>query len=624
MSVSGQRCDNHSASIAHEGIHIERQEEERVMKKSVIGKKQPSPRIEVIPIETDVLVVGGGLAGCMAAIKASEYDTRVTIAEKANTVSSGCAGTGIDHMWGYHPSVHEAIGWSIEDLMEDHTRIIARGLVNKELLYLVASEAYERVLDLEKFGVNFRYEDSKWPGKFRIVTQFHSVPTTWNFDGVDLKVKLTREAKKRGVTIINRVTVVDLLVSQGRIAGAIGVDTRTGKIYWFRAKSVVVSTGRVNRLSRTVTGVWGNHRVPVNETGDGRAMALRAGAQIINMEFFTPPGYSIGNFELNLGSPRNTVQPAGSVVGPKGEAIIPRTHFSEWEKMARTRVNPSETRAAFEKTRVSPLMWSQLHDKGEGPFYLDLTGGTEKEIRYIEWSISNEGKGSYFLDYLKKQEGFDFRRDKLEWLPNSRELAGTAASGLLVNKNLETRIKGLFGAGDDVGGVPWMCSPGAFTMGWRAGEMAAKAARKQKSAIPAGREQVRSLSDFCARAYQNGDGVSWQEAELALQNILAYYAGNVRSELMLKRGIERLQELKERLSFRAENPHELGRCLEVRSIIENGEMIMRASLERRESRLAGYGFFRADCPEKNDAEFLAFLALKRDGQKYTFSKVPVK
>jgi succinate dehydrogenase/fumarate reductase flavoprotein subunit len=595
------------------------------MKRSVNAKKRTTdPRVEVTPVETDVLVIGGGLAGCMAAIKAAESGVKVTIAEKANTLSSGCAGTGIDHVWGYLPAVHEPMGWTIENLIEDHTQIIARGLIDKELLYLVASEAYDRVLDLEKFGVNFRYKDSKWPGKFRMVTQFHSVPTTWNFDGVDIKVKLTREAKKRGVTIINRIMVVDLLKADGRIAGALGVDTRSGKIYLFKAKAVVVSTGRVNRLSRTVTGVWGNHRVPVNATGDGRAMALRAGVPIINMEFFTPPGYSIGNFELNLGSPRNTVQPAGSVVGPRGEAIIPRTYFHDWDKLRSKKVDPSETRRTFEEARVSPLLWAQLHDKGEGPFYLDLTGGTEQEIQYIEWSISNEGKGSYFLDYLKKQEKFDFRKDKLEWLPNSRELAGTAASGLLVNKNLETRVKGLFAAGDDVGGVPWMCSPGAFTMGWKAGEMAAKEARKQKSFVPTNNENLQSFKQFCSQTLRNSQGVDWQEAELALQNIMDYYAGSVRSELMLRRGVERLQELKQKISFRADNPHELGRCLEVRSIMENAEMIVRASLERKESRRAPYGFYRADYPEQNDKDYLAFLALKQDGQKFTFSKVPVK
>jgi succinate dehydrogenase/fumarate reductase flavoprotein subunit len=595
------------------------------MKKGGKGKKQSmGSGLEVVPVSTDVLVIGGGLAGCMAAIKASESGVKVIIAEKANTLSSGCAGTGIDHVWGYYPAIHEPMGWTIEDLMEDHTQVIARGLINKELLHLVASEAYDRVLDLEKFGVNFRYKDSKWPGRFRIVTQFHSVPTTWNFDGVDIKIKLTREARRRGVTIINRIMVVDLLKADGRIAGALGVDTRTGKIYMFRAKAVVVSTGRVNRLARTVTGVWGNHRVPVNETGDGRAMALRAGVPIINMEFFTPPGYSIGNFELNLGSPRNTVQPAGSVAGPKGEAIIPRTHFSDWDSLRSQQVNPSESRRRFQAARVLPLMWPQLHDKGEGPFYLDLTGGTEQEIKYIEWSISNEGKGSYFLDYLKKQEKFDFRKDKLEWLPNSRELAGTAASGLLVNKNLETRIKGLFAAGDDVGGVPWMCSPGAFTMGWRAGEMAAKAAQKRKSFVPISNEKLHSFKQLCSRTLRSSEGVSWQETELALQNIVDYYAGNVRSELMLRRGVERVQELKQKISFRAETPHELGRCLEVRSIIDNAEMIMRASLERKESRRAPYGFYRADYPEQDDKNWLAFLALKLDGQRFTVSKVPVR
>lgn len=595
------------------------------MKKSATAKERPAnSSTEVIPVETDVLVIGGGLAGCMAAIKAADFGVKITIAEKANTLSSGCAGTGIDHVWGYYAPVHEAMGWTIEDLIEDHSQIIARGLIDKGLLHLVASESYNRVLDLEKFGVNFRYKDSKVPGKFRMVTQFHSVPTTFNFDGVDVKVKLTKEARKRGVTIINRVMVVDLLVAEGRVAGALGVDTRDGKIYLFKAKTVVVSTGRVNRLSRTVTGVWGNHRVPVNETGDGRAMALRAGVPIINMEFFTPPGYSIGNFELNLGSPRNTVQPAGSVVGPKGEAIIPRTHFPDWTKLGKTKVDPAESRRRFAEQRVSNQLWRQLHDKGEGPFYLDLTGGTDEEIRYIEWSISNEGKGSFFLDYLKKQEGLDFRRDRLEWLPNSRELAGTAASGLLVNKDLETEVKGLFAAGDDVGGVPWMCSPGAFTMGWRAGEMAAKTAQKRKSFLPVSNEKLASLQQFCSQALMNGRGVHWQEAELALQNIMDYYAGDVRSELMLRRGVERLRELKTRISFRAASPHELGRCLEVRSIIENAEMIVRASLERKESRKAPYGFYRADYPEQDDKNWLAFLAQRLDGQKFTFFKVPVK
>jgi succinate dehydrogenase/fumarate reductase flavoprotein subunit len=132
------------------------------------------------------------------------------------------------------------------------------------------------------------------------------------------------------------------------------------------------------------------------------------------------------------------------------------------------------------------------------------------------------------------------------------------------------------------------------------------------------------FKQLCSQTLGNNQGVDWQEAELALQNILDYYAGSVRSELMLRRGVERLQELKQKVSFRAATPHELGRCLEVRSIIDNAEMIMRASLERKESRRAPYGFYRADYPEQDDRNWLAFLAMKLDGQKFTFSRIPVK
>lgn len=581
--------------------------------------------IEVVPVETDVLVIGGGLAGCMAAIKASEYGMRVTIAEKSNTLSSGCAGTGIDHVWGYIPPIHGEMGWTIDDLVKDHSEGVARGFINKKLLYLVAGEAYDRVLDLERFGINFRFPDSPLPGGFRIVSQFHSVPSTFNFDGRDLKPVLTKEAKKRGVTIINRVMVTDLSITDGQVSGALGVGTGDGKIYSFRAKAVVVSTGRANRLSRGVTGVWGNHRVPVNETGDGRAMGLRAGLPIINSEFYTPSGYSIGNFELNLGSPRNTVQPAGSVVGPAGEPIVPRTTFYDWSKFGKEKIDPAETRRKFLEGS-SMVSFNQMHQQGKGPFYLDLTGGTEEEIRYIEWSIGNEGKGSFFLDYLKNQEGFDFRRDKLEWLPNSREMAGTAASGFWVDTSMETEVSGLFAAGDDVGGVPWMCSPGAFTMGWRAGESAARAAQKHGAFLAFDKEKQEHLKELCSLCMDNAKGLHWREVEIAIQNIMDYYACEVRSEPMLDRGLERLRGIRESISFRAENPHELNRALEVLSVLDNSEMILAASRERKESRTGtrGLGFVRAEYPERDDENWFVFLALRSKGRGFEFTKIPIE
>jgi len=581
--------------------------------------------IEVISTATDVLIIGGGLAGCMAAIKAAEHDVSVTLVEKADTRASGCAGTGVDHIWAYIPPVHEKMGYSIEDMIESHTKGIARGFIDPELLQFIVRESYNRILDLESFGLNFRFEDSKLPGKFRVVTQFHSVPSTLNFDGRDVKIHLTREARKRGVNIINRVMMVDLLSSpEGHISGALGVGTRDGKIYFFKTKAIVTSTGRVNRISRSHTGVWGNTRLPAYETGDGRAMAFRAGLPVINMEFLSPSMFAIGNFELNLGAPRNTTQPAGSVVDGDGEVIVPRTHFYDWEKLGKEKVDAAEAlrNQLGAGPRARPDYFS-MYNQGKGPFYLDLTGATEEEIAYIEWSISHEGKGSYFLDYLKNQEKFDFRKDKLEWLPNSREMAGTASSGLVVNRDLETGIKGLFAAGDEVGGLPWVCAPGAVTMGWHAGEMAAREAMDQKTFIDVKGDKLNALTSFCAGIFETKEGLHWREIEMAVQNIVDFYAGNVRTEKMLLRGIERLRDIKKNISFRAENPHELARCLEVKSVIENAEMVLRASLERQESRKVPFGFYRADFPETND-DYFAFFGMRLKGEEVEFSKIDIK
>ena len=158
--------------------------------------------LNVIPIETDVLILGGGLAGCMAAIKAGETEgITVTLVDKSNTVASGCAASGIDHVWAYIPPIHNQMGYTVDDMAEDHRQGIAYGFFRKDLFYLAAETMYDRVLDLEKFGIQFRYADSPIPGKFRIVRQFHSVPTSFNFDGVPLKPLLTREVLKRGVSI---------------------------------------------------------------------------------------------------------------------------------------------------------------------------------------------------------------------------------------------------------------------------------------------------------------------------------------------------------------------------------------------------------------------------------------
>ena len=586
--------------------------------------------IKVLPIETDVLIIGGGIAGCMAAIKAAgEKDVRVTLVEKSNTMASGCAASGIDHIWSYIPPIHEKMGYSIEDMAEDHRQGIAFGFLRKDLFYLVAGTMYERVLDLERFGLQFRYDNSNIPGKFRIVSQFHSVPTSFNFDGKLLKLKLTQEAKRRGVNIINRVQMTDLITTHGQISGAVGVGTRTGDIYFIKAKAIVLSSGRSNRLSRNPSGVDFNTRLPAPLSGDGTSMAIRAGLPIINIEFLSSRLLSpCGDYCPNYGDPRNTVQPAARITDDKGNVIVPRTQFYNWENLGKEKISPVEARRRWLEDRK---IWRggraslpKRVSQGEGPFYLDFSEATEEETDYIAWSIRNEGKGTQFMRYFEEEEGLDLRKNSQEYAGwANRELAGTAAKGLWVARDLETEIKNLFAAGDEVGGVPWAASPGAFTMGWHAGEMAAQRAMEEKAFLAASDEIANVRKAICSEILNRDRGFYWREVELYVQNLMDFYCGDARGEGLLKRGLERL-EYARKAPLKAENPHELSRALEVKSIIDNAELVLRSSIERKESRPA-FDFRRVDYPEQDDQNWFVFLAIRREEvEKYTFAKIPIE
>lgn len=581
--------------------------------------------LEIVRIETDVIIIGGGLAGCMAGIKASEHGLRVLIAEKSNALRSGQAASGIDHIWAYIPPVHGKMGWTIEDLVEDHMRGVAHGFARKELIHFIARESYSRVLDLEKFGIKMRYEDSKLPGKFRIVHQFHSVPTSLNIDGRLLKVKITEEAKRRGVEIINRVMITDLLVSDGQVSGALGVGTRDSKIYLFKAKGVVVCCGgKTGRLGREPTGIDFNLHLPANLTGDGKSMALRAGIHIMNMEFLSSRRLGVANYDISGGAPRNTWQPAASVVNAQGKALVPRTSFYDWGDLEKgCQIDAAESRRKWlARGGHSPSTMPSVSDwQEEGPYYLDCTGGTEEEIRYIEWSLSNEGKCYQFLKYLN-EAGVDLRRDKLEFGPLGREIGNLSSAGLMVNSNLETEIKGLFAAGDEVGGVPFSASTGAFTMGWHCGDVAAQRARKQSKFQPVHKDTVESLRRLCSDILSNKKGCHWKEVEYTLQNIMDIYCGDVRTGAMLQRGIERLNDIKA-IPLRAANAHELARCLEIRSLMVNAEMVMRASLTRKESRKYPCHFYRADFPEQDDKNWFAFSTIRLENDEFKVSRIPI-
>lgn len=564
------------------------------------------PKLEHKTIESDVLVIGGGLAGCFAAIRAREMDASVIVAEKADTRRSGCAATGVDHCWTYVPEIHGS-KYSIEDLVRDHTEY-AEGFVDQEIATYIASHSLERLLDLERFGIPIREDD----GKFSLIKKIHSQPTFLHFAGRDLKPKLTRQVRRAGAKIVNRVMVTDLLTSGGRVASAIGLDTRSSELIVFRAGAVVLSTGNIYRLYQSKSGVPFNIAFPPHETGDGQGMAMRAGAELLNMEFTT---FQTGprNFQR---CGRGTFVP-GKTVDARGRPID-EDAAAESEEVSESGIRKTMDRSVeFEHT------YDRVLREGRGPVYIDSRGLSDKELAVIRWALPNEGNAS-LMAYMDER-GIDIRKDRLEFEVYEPK-GGSGKAGITINARCETSLEGLYAAGDVIGGVTRAVAPGAFTLGWQAGERAAEFAREQSAAEldRTSEEQVSGRAELWSRILERRGPrtATWQQAQAAMQSTMTYYASRNRSETMLKAGLDRLRRLREDATaeLSANNSHELYRCVEILSLMDSAEMIMVSARARTETRF-GPEHSRADYPD-TDPSWYCNTGLRRENGSFVTYKKP--
>ncbi|MCL5961486.1 MAG: FAD-dependent oxidoreductase [Chloroflexi bacterium] len=555
-------------------------------------------RLSVRALDADVLVIGGGVAGCMSAIKARESGLDVVLVEKASTWRSGNAATGADHIFTYVPQVHGA-QLTPEELIQDHAETGAR-FMDQELALFIATRSYERILDLEKFGVEMRDPQ----GNFRLVKKVHRVPAFLHFAGRDIKLRLTEEALRRKVHIVNRVMVTDLLRNDSGVYGAVGVSVREPELYVIRARAVVVSTGGVFRLYKPTSGMSFNRGMPPNETGELHVASFKAGAELLNMEFtvsHTGPRY----FQR---CGRGSYTPGGRMYNALGQ---PMGSDEDVEKYA------------IDRSVESAAMYFRETKAGTGPVYIDCSGCSEEDIKYIRWALSNEGNTA-FLDYLDA-EGLDLRQKRIEFAVYEPKL-GLGHSGVAINTKCETGVPGLYAAGDVIGGVMRACMGGALALGWQSGESAADcAAGSRRSSLPdADPVVVQERLDLCNGVLTREEGTTWQDAETALNNLMDNYIGWVRSETSINAGLARLKRIRARAidDLRAENQHELMRCLEVLSLMDVGELVGVAALERKESRFLPT-HYRADYPEQ-DPNWFKFIALRKSETGIDVYTKPIK
>ena len=541
-------------------------------------------RTEKKPLEVDVLVVGGGIAGLMAAINAAGQGASAMVAEKANTKRSGSGATGNDHFCCYIPEVH---GDDMDPIMREYKNSLVGGFADDSLTIKFLKQTFDRVRDWDRWGISMR-PTGKWEFTGHA---FPGRPRIWlKYAGHNQKEVLTRQARKQGVLIENHLPITDVITQDGEAIGAIGLSVREEEpvLKIIRAKAVILATGSASRLypPAATPGALFNTAFCPSCTGAAQAVAYRAGAKLINMEF--PNRHAGPKFLARCGK----ATWIGVVADPHGKPV-----------------GPFVSRPTKELGDITADVWNTVFtdmlESGRGPAYMDCSGTSKEDIEYMMWGLKSEGNTA-MLDYMKK-EGIDVRKHMVEFMQYEPHLIGR---GVEIDLNGETCVHGLFAAGDPVGNFRADIA-GAATYGWIAGGSAAERAKgirafQKAEKSPVTEERAKIYSAFTARDH----GPDWREANIALQQIMKDYAGVVvRSETLLKAGLKYFRDLREKVlgTMTAANSHSLMRCLEVLDLMECGEMVFLTALERKETRALHK---RSDFPFTNPLLADKFLTIQ--------------
>jgi len=544
-------------------------------------------------IRTDVLIIGGGIAGCFAAIRASEICEDVTVFEKSTIRRGGSVGPGMDHI---QPGIGSPIPGAPtlrQELERAQSSGVREALGDPNIYLDQGLTGYDRIKDLERWGVKVREDDGGYE-----VLWFPERPgfSQISYRGADTKVKISEEVRRRkNIRVLDRVMGVDLLTKDTRVVGAIGYNTRTGEAVIVEAKSTILSTGAAGRqYIETPEKLFMTYHSPA-DSGDGQAMAYRAGAELVNNEFM----------RLDY----TTCRDGGGVFG---------LHPFEKMPILRNRKGERVLKDLAQSSRRGIRMVKEIVE-GNGPLYFDCSEMPEEQFRILDRQIDHE----YPITRKWYQTlGIDIRNGKVP----VQMVAVEIQSRVFNDEDGRTSLEGLYSAGHMALGMSSLY--GAAVGGYRVGETATADSLTAPEPV-SDIEQVKKILSKIEGL--SGEGRNPIDLEETIRGVNTDYVGYFKTEGMMRKVLEILEKLRlEHLPLvKGRNPHEVMRCLEVHNIFDIIELHIRASMMRTESRIPNTGLMnhvRLDYPDTDKNWEKWIVAKKEDGETKLFTRelVPLK
>ena len=539
------------------------------------GEEVMSAARNTVNLETDLLILGSGAAGCGAALAAREAGVRTLVVDKGKLESSGCLGGGNDHFMAVLGTGEPDD--TVDDLVKYYLKPCS-GFTEHMLREWGRAMPY-MVSFLEGLGVRFIHRAD---GSY-LRTAGRGEPA-WHIniaEGQRIKRLVAACLRGRGADVLDHVMITRLLVRDGRVAGAMGYGVLDGTCYVISAASVILALGNsCNRATANSTGNPYNTWHSPFDTGSQYALAYEAGAAIINMDLkqqatLVPKGFGCAGMNGINGS-------GAHELNALGERFMPKYH-PQMENCPR-------------QFQIGGTYQEQIEGNGP-PFVMEMRHIDPELLRHLQYVLMPGDKAT-FLDYCE-QRGVDFARAPMEV-----EIGEIEFSGMLATDDaFRSTVPGLYN------GCVFYTFSGSMCSGYLAGESASR--EMGRAAGLSGLEE--EIAAECERIFrpleEQEDGISQKMFESSIRQVMSYYMGFVRNEKGIDVALERLGFLagyEDRIQ--AGNMHELMMAHEAVHLLKSCRLSTLCTRERRESGRSIYR--RSDYPEKSP-EYEKVLAVSK-------------